>query len=144
MTQKPLPELWIVRIARGHAKLWLAIALGCVVYVALPGAWWTVTRMLIGWNTGVALYLALALTMMAAPVSEIRKHAAAQDEGAFVIMVLVVIAAMASLGAIFAELGSDDDNKPTLLAHPWPSGPVVHSTPEVMWYSGWPGQTLSS
>jgi hypothetical protein len=28
---------------------------------------------------------------------------------------------------------------PTLLAHPWPRGPVVVSTPVVMRYSGWPG-----
>src|SRR5487761_2768788 len=31
---------------------------------------------------------------------------------------------------------------PTLVAKPWPSGPVVASTPEVMRYSGWPGQRL--
>ena len=28
---------------------------------------------------------------------------------------------------------------PTLLPTPWPSGPVVVSTPEVQRYSGWPG-----
>ena len=28
---------------------------------------------------------------------------------------------------------------PTLVAIPWPSGPVVVSTPEVQRYSGWPG-----
>ena len=33
---------------------------------------------------------------------------------------------------------------PTLLPHPWPSGPVVVSTPEVRWYSGWPGHLLPS
>ena len=33
---------------------------------------------------------------------------------------------------------------PTLLAMPWPSGPVVVSTPEVRWYSGWPGHLLPS
>ncbi len=33
---------------------------------------------------------------------------------------------------------------PTLVAMPWPSGPVVVSTPEVQRYSGWPGQRLSS
>ena len=31
---------------------------------------------------------------------------------------------------------------PTLVATPWPSGPVVVSTPEVQPYSGWPGQRL--
>jgi hypothetical protein len=33
---------------------------------------------------------------------------------------------------------------PTLVATPWPSGPVVVSTPEVQRYSGWPGHRLSS
>ncbi len=33
---------------------------------------------------------------------------------------------------------------PTLLATPWPSGPVVVSTPVVMRYSGWPGVLLPS
>ncbi len=31
---------------------------------------------------------------------------------------------------------------PTLIAMPWPSGPVVASTPETRWYSGWPGALL--
>ena len=33
---------------------------------------------------------------------------------------------------------------PTLLASPWPSGPVVVSTPDVQRYSGCPGHRLSS
>src|SRR6476660_5135287 len=33
---------------------------------------------------------------------------------------------------------------PTLVATPWPSGPVVVSTPLVQRYSGWPGHLLSS
>ena len=32
---------------------------------------------------------------------------------------------------------------PTEFATPWPSGPVVVSTPVVKWYSGWPGVRLS-
>ena len=31
---------------------------------------------------------------------------------------------------------------PTLLPQPWPSGPVVVSTPAVWRYSGWPGVLL--
>src|SRR5215471_5256826 len=33
---------------------------------------------------------------------------------------------------------------PTLVATPWPNGPVVASTPDTQWYSGWPGALLSS
>jgi uncharacterized membrane protein len=118
MAKRVMPELWIVRMLRNHAKLWLGIALGCIVFVAAPGDWRTVTRMLVGWNAGVALYIALALSMMArSPLAELRKHAARQDEGAFAILLLVIVAALASLGAIFAELGGQGDDRPGLGPH---------------------------
>lgn len=107
MAKRALPELWIVRMARGHARLWFATALGCIAYFMLPDSWRTVTRTLIAWDIGVAFYLAAAAMMMSrASVADIRKHCALQDEGAFALMVLTVVAAMASLGAIFAELSS--------------------------------------
>ena len=75
MAKRALPELWIVRVARGHARLWFAIALGGLTYLALPGSWYVVTRALVGWDLGVALYLAAAAVMMSrASVSDIRKH----------------------------------------------------------------------
>ncbi len=55
--------------------------------------------------------------MAGKPAAEIRKQSALQDEGAFAIMVLVVIASMASLGAIFAELATDGDAPASLWAH---------------------------
>jgi uncharacterized membrane protein len=109
MAKKAMPELWIVRVARGHARLWCAIALGCVVYLALPDSLRAVTRALIAWDAGIVFYLAWAAWMMAhSPVAEIRRHSAAQDEGAFALMALTVAAAMASLGAIFALLANGD------------------------------------
>ncbi len=48
--------------------------------------------------------------MMRADEARIRKRAAEQDEGAFVILVLTIIATLASLVAIVLELGS---TKPT-------------------------------
>jgi uncharacterized membrane protein len=66
-----------------------------------------VTRLLIGWDIGVAVYLALAAHMMSwSKVHHIRRRAAHQDEGQAAILVLTVAAALASLAAIFAELGS--------------------------------------
>ena len=113
MAKRALPELWIVRMARGHARLWFATALGCLTYLMLPGSWYAVTRALVGWDIGVAFYLAGAAVMMSrASVSDIRQHSGQQDEGAFALMVLVIVSAMASLGAIFAELASEGDVKP--------------------------------
>ena len=110
MSKRTLPQLWIVRVARGHARLWAAIAVGCVAYTVLPGSWRGITRALVGWDLGVAFYIALTAAMMArSPVSEIRKHSDAHDEGAFALMVLSIAAALASLGAIFAELAQGDE-----------------------------------
>ncbi len=65
------------------------------------------TRLLVGWDIGIGLYLILAFHMMArSEVHRIRHRAARQDEGRFTILVLTVGAALASLGAIVAELGT--------------------------------------
>lgn len=98
---------WIDRVARGHMRLWISLALGIAAYAVLPGSWKLVTRILIAWDTAVLCYLVAAAAMMArSPVSEIRRHSEAQDEGAFAVTVLTIAAAGASLGAIFAELAS--------------------------------------
>jgi uncharacterized membrane protein len=103
----------VIRIARAHLRLWISVALGILVYLLLPSTWTSVTRMLAGWDIGVGVYLAAALVMMArSPASAIKRHAAAQDEGAFGLLVLTVGAALASFGAIFAELAAIDRSQP--------------------------------
>ena len=64
--------------------------------------------MLIGWDIGVALYLVAASIVddaRAATSTHPQRRAAEQDEGAFAILLLTCAAAIASLVAIFAELG---------------------------------------
>ena len=96
---------WIVRVACGHMRLWIAVALGAIVFVALPGSPSLITRLLVAWDIGLLFYLAAAAWMMSRSSSaEIRQHSDAQDEGAFALMLLTITAAAASLGAIFAEL----------------------------------------
>jgi uncharacterized membrane protein len=64
------------------------------------------TRFLFSWDVGVAIYLILIQTMLwRATVDRIRRRAAEQDEGAFVILALSIIATLASLVAIVFELG---------------------------------------
>lgn len=61
--------------------------------------------MIVGWNAGAILYLVLAGRMMFLSTHErMRFRARLQDEGQITILVLVVLAALASLGAIIAEL----------------------------------------
>jgi len=62
---------------------------------------------LVGWDVCVALYLVLVSHVMSScGVEQIRERAAREDEGQKTILVLTVAAALASLGAIVAELGS--------------------------------------
>ena len=65
-----------------------------------------VTRFLLGWDVGVGVYLALAAHMMVgSDVHRIRRRAPTQDEGGATILALTVLAALASLAALFAHLG---------------------------------------
>jgi uncharacterized membrane protein len=64
------------------------------------------TRLLIGWNTGTCMFLILAGIMFAkSDSSKMLRRAKLEDEGEFAVMTLVVIAAIASVAAIVAELG---------------------------------------
>ncbi|MEI9804580.1 MAG: DUF1345 domain-containing protein [Pseudolabrys sp.] len=98
----PLP----VRVAKLHAKLIIAAMLGLTVIGFLPGDWRWPTRLIVGWDVGLALYLCLTYTTMSTcTVEQIRKRAAEEDEGEFFILLLSAAATMASLVAIVFELG---------------------------------------
>jgi uncharacterized membrane protein len=100
---------WLRRVVRSRPRLFGSGALGVVVTAALRvlTAWRLATCLLVGWDIWVALYLTLALVMMArSDVDQIRDRAIRQDEGQFAILTLTAVAALASLGAIVAELGT--------------------------------------
>lgn len=92
---------------RARPRLFWSAAVGAGVSVGLVFTDWPrVTRLLVGWDVGVVLYLALvAHVMWCADVARIRGRATLEDEGRLAILLLTVLAALASLGAIFAELG---------------------------------------
>ena len=98
----PLP----VRVAKLHAKLMIAAAVGLAVIALAPGDFRLPTRLLVAWDVGVALYLSLTHpTILRADIARIRQRAQEQDEGAFAILLLSIVATMASLVAIVFELG---------------------------------------
>ncbi len=98
---------YVLRVIRFHWRLAAAILLGVAVTALLPSHWGFATRLLVGWDTGVVLYLVLVYSLIArASVEHIRAHAAREDEGRFAILLLTVFAALASLGAILAELST--------------------------------------
>ena len=97
----PLP----IRLARLHFKLLVAALVGLGVGFLPFQAHWP-TRFLFAWNVGVALYLVLTYAMMLrADEARIRKRAAEQDEGRVAVLVLSIVATLASLIAIVFELG---------------------------------------
>jgi uncharacterized membrane protein len=104
MSAKAKRPPYIVRVGMAHKRLFLSAALGLFVTLVLPAT--LITRMLIGWDTGVLIYLVAAAVVMTqcSAASAMQNNAAAQDEGGFAILVLTAAAGLASLIAIFAEL----------------------------------------
>jgi uncharacterized membrane protein len=97
----------VPRLVRARPRLFIAAAAAVAVGLLLPGALaaYAVTRCLIAWNTGTCLYLLLAALMMARSSShQMRRRAQAQDVGDTAILILVALAAIASLAAIAGEL----------------------------------------
>lgn len=102
----------LVRILQARPRLFSCGLLALITIVALPQsvASQTVTRLIIGWNVGAGIYLALALRMMFHSSHEsMRKRALRQDEGRILILAFVVIAAITSLAAIVCELAVAKD-----------------------------------
>jgi uncharacterized membrane protein len=96
-----------LRIIRGRPRLFASGLVGLIVTATLPLTLRLATRILIGWDLGVLLYLTLAYHLMAVShVGQIRLRARIEDEGRITVLVLTAAAALASLGAIIAELGS--------------------------------------
>ena len=103
-TRRRLPYLLRIIIAR--PRLVAAVVVGTAVTLMLPSAWPMTTRLLIGWDSGVVLYLSLFCRLAArSQIHHIRRGAARTDEGRLALLVLTVLAALASFGAILAELG---------------------------------------
>ena len=96
-----------VRLARLHARLLISIAVGMAVTLGLAMTDWTMaTKLLLGWDTGVALYLVLIYQLMVTcGIDEIRRRAAEDDEGALALLILTGLSGLAIMGAIIAELG---------------------------------------
>ena len=105
----------VVRVIYARPRTFISIVLGVVTFFLLPSSLRLVTRVLTGWDTFVALYIVLVYIMMArSTLSTIRRTAALQDDGRFVIPLLTALGAFASLAAIVLELGQGQ-HKPTEL-----------------------------
>src|ERR1700687_5723981 len=96
-----------IRFARLHARLLISIAVGMAVTLGLAMTDWTMaTKLLLGWDIGIVLYLILVYQLMVTcGIDDIRRRAAEDDEGALALLILSGLSALAIMGAIVAELG---------------------------------------
>lgn len=90
---------------RARPRLFLSAGLALAIYLALPSALAPATRFIIGWDLGIAAFLAATLTMMLrASIERMRRRAALQDSGRWTILALTVAAVCISVLAIGYEL----------------------------------------
>ncbi|GGY07229.1 DUF1345 domain-containing protein [Paludibacterium paludis] len=91
-------------------RLLASLCAGAAAGFVLPASIQNTSRLLIGWNTGTWLYLLLALHMVATSTHDsMKQRARQQDEGRNTVLALVIVAALASLAAIVAELAVAKD-----------------------------------
>ena len=96
-----------IRVVYARPRTFFAILIGVVAFVLLPGSLRPVTRMLIGWDIFIAVYLALVYIMMGrCGLAHIKRNAILQDDGAFLILLVTALGAFASIAAIVFELGA--------------------------------------
>jgi uncharacterized membrane protein len=96
-----------VRVVYARPRIFTSILVGIAAFFLLPGSLRLVTRLLIGWDTFIALYLLLVYAMvLRSGLPHIRRNAVLQDDGRFLILLMTALGAFASLAAIVLELGA--------------------------------------
>jgi uncharacterized membrane protein len=95
-------------VVHGHRRLALHFALAVLIFIGLTlaGFGHLPTRLLIGWDAGIGLYLVTTLLSIGKfDLKRVQTYAAEQDEGAVGVLCLTVCAALASVVAVVAFLG---------------------------------------
>ena len=109
-----MSSFWESRLYRfviGRRRLLSSIAVGLVLLTLLPGWMREATRLLVAWDVATLLYVGLTFWMIVrSTVETCRARAAQYDEGEQLILLIVVVSAAASFGAIFAELATVKSN----------------------------------
>jgi uncharacterized membrane protein len=95
-----------VRPLMRRPHLLVAVILGVAIYFVLqPWVTRDITRALLGWDGGIILFLVFSLLYMSgADAHCMKRRAISHDEGRHLILALTLFAAVASIGALVAEL----------------------------------------
>ena len=93
-------------LVRYHPRIWIAALIGVVIFFFLPAHWSLISRILVSWNCGVVLFLALIYVwMIGLTAKQICSRYIEEDSSAPFILIVVTLAALLSLIAIVEPLG---------------------------------------
>ncbi len=102
----------LIRAVQSRPILTLSTLSGLLAWFCLPfllstGSW---VRLVLSWNTFSVLYLSCVLTMMyRSSPAQARLRALRQDDGNYVILLMVIFSAIVCLGSIVMVLGISKD-----------------------------------
>ena len=96
-----------MKLFRYHPRIWIATALGFAVYCFLPQTWSLLSRVLVGWDCGVSIFLVLiAVWMTNLNAEQICSRYIEEDATGPIILVVVTLASLLSVVAIVEPLAT--------------------------------------
>ena len=97
-----------------HVRLLSSIGTGVVLFFVLPQHWIWLTRVLVSWNVGVLLFLALIGKMMLGMnASQMSKKYEDEDEAAALILIIGIVGALLAMASIIGFLSGLDEVAPS-------------------------------
>ena len=92
---------------RDHPRVWISAIAGVAVFFLLPPHWSVISRILVAWNLGTAVFLLLIYTWMTGlSAQRICSRYAEEDQSGRFILTVVVLAACLSVVAIVEPLAT--------------------------------------
>ena len=94
-------------VLRVRWRLVVSVAVGLVAFLLMPHSWRLPTKLLLAWDALTLVYIvAKGYLISRSSVATCRKRAALYDEGDWIILLVTLGGAMASIAAIVAELAA--------------------------------------
>lgn len=107
---KEVPIVFRFLIARSRLVVSVLVAILLAIFIPDELIPKLITRSIFGWDVGALIYLLFTFRMMFGLRQEkIEARAKAQDEGQTLVLILVIVAAVVTLGAIIHELALTKD-----------------------------------
>jgi uncharacterized membrane protein len=95
------------KVFRYHPRIWISFLIGTALFFILPPEWSIVSRILVCWDSGVALFLGLLYWWMTGLSAEaIRSRYIDEDPSAPIILAIIVCASLLSVIAIVQPLAT--------------------------------------